>query len=89
MTNIYKGLPTRRRQKSTGIDTLRNYVTVTLSIHVRPLPFFVHVTYVRGSVLRWRHRYKLRTSGFMDDVIHAHKPRQLNVAACSLRNSPG
>jgi len=42
---------------------------------------FVHVTYGRGSVLlRWRCD-TLCTSGFMDDVILANKPRQLNAAA--------
>ena len=47
---------------------------------------FVHVTYVRGSVLLWRRCDTLCTSGFMDDVILAHKPRQLSVAqpTCSL-----
>jgi len=43
--------------------------------------FFVHVTYGRGSVLLWRRCDTLCTSGFMDDVILAHKPRQLNEAA--------
>jgi len=49
--------------------------------------FFVLVTYGRGSVLLWRRCDTLCTSGFVDDVILAHKPRQLNVAAqptCSL-----
>ena len=40
---------------------------------------FVHVTNGRGSVLWW-HRDTLLTSSFMDDVILAHKPRQLSVA---------
>ena len=53
---------------------LRNY---TPDLH----QFFVHVTYGRGSVLlRWRSDM-LCTSGFMDDVIFAHKPRLLDVAA--------
>ena len=43
--------------------------------------FFVHVTYGRGSVLLWRRSDMLSTSGFMDDVIFAHKPRFLDVAA--------
>ena len=43
--------------------------------------FFVHVTYGRGSVLIWRHSDMLCTSGFMDDIIFAHKPRLLDVAA--------
>jgi len=42
--------------------------------------FFLHVTYGRGSVLVWWHTDMLRISGFMDDVIFAHKPRLLEVA---------
>ena len=37
--------------------------------------------YGRGSVLLWRRSDMLRTSGFMHDVISAHKPRLLDVAA--------
>ena len=47
----------------------------------------VHVTYGRGSVLLWRRRHMLCTSGFMDDVILANKLRHLSVApqpTCSL-----
>jgi len=47
--------------------------------------FFVHVT--NGSVLLWRRSDKLCTSGFMDDVIFAHKPRLLVVAAQLKRNA--
>ena len=44
--------------------------------------FFVHVTDGRGSVLFWRRSDTLCTSGFMDDVIFAHKqPRLLDVGA--------
>ena len=40
------------------------------------------VTYGRGSsVLLWRRSDTLCTSGFMDVVIFAHKPRLLDVAA--------
>ena len=42
---------------------------------------YAHVTYGHGSVLLWRRSDKLRTSGLMDDVIFAHKPRLLDVAA--------
>ena len=35
--------------------------------------FFVHVVYGCGSVLLWWHRDKLHISGFVDDVISAHK----------------
>ena len=43
--------------------------------------FFVHVTFWRGSVIFWRRSDKLCTSGLMDDVMFAHKPRSLDVAA--------
>jgi len=42
---------------------------------------FLLVTYGRGSVLLWRRNDTLRISGFMDDVIFAHKLRLLDVAA--------
>ena len=42
---------------------------------------FLLVTYGRGSVLVWRRSDKLYTSGFTDDVMFAHKPRLLDVAA--------
>jgi len=42
--------------------------------------FFTHVTCGRGSVLLWRRSDMLGTSGFMDDVTLAHKPRLLDVA---------
>jgi len=41
----------------------------------------MHVTYGRGSVLLWWRSDMLCTSGFMDDVIFAHKLRLLDVAA--------
>jgi len=37
--------------------------------------------YGHGSVLLWRRSDTLYTSGFMDGVIFAHKPRLLDVAA--------
>ena len=42
---------------------------------------FEHVTYGRGSVLLCWRSDTLCTSGFIDDVIFAHKPRLLDVAA--------
>ena len=42
---------------------------------------FEHVTFGRGSVLVRRRSDTLCTSGFMDDVMFAHKPRLLDVAA--------
>ena len=53
---------------------LRNY---TSDLH----QIFVHVTYGCGLVLLWRRSDTLCTSGFMDDVIFAHKPSLLDVAA--------
>jgi len=48
----------------------------------RPIfAIFAHVTYGRGSVLLWWCSDMLCTSGFMDDVIFAHEPRLLDVAA--------
>ena len=41
----------------------------------------VHVIYGRGSVLHWRSSDVLCTSGFMDDIIFAHKPMLLDVAS--------
>jgi len=50
---------------------LRNYIS---DLH----QIFVHGC---GWVLLWRRNDTLCTSGFMDDVIFAHKPRLLDVAA--------
>ena len=41
----------------------------------------MRVTYGRGSVLLWWRSDMLRISGFTHDVIFAHKPRLLDVAA--------
>jgi len=49
--------------------------------------FFVHVAYGRGSVLLWRRSDMLCTSGFMDDVIFAHKPRLVDVPAQMKRSA--
>ena len=64
------------------------YASISLEIRVRSLPIFVHVTYGRGSVLIWRRCDMLCTSGFIDDVIIAHEPRQLNVAAQLMEAQP-
>jgi len=37
------------------------------------IKLFPYVTYGRGSVLLWRRSDKLRISGFVDDVVFAHK----------------
>jgi len=43
--------------------------------------FFAHVTYGSGSVLLCRRSDMLRISGFVDDVVFAHKLRLFDVAA--------
>jgi len=53
---------------------IRNYAS---DLH----QFFVLVSYGRGSVLLWRRTDTLRISGFMDDVIFAHKLSLFEVAA--------
>ena len=52
---------------------------ISLELHVRSSPIFVHVTYGRGAVLLWQRCDTLCTSGFMDDIIFARKPRLLDV----------
>ena len=54
---------------------------ISSKLHARSSPVFVHVAYGRGSVILWRRSDMLCTSGFMDDIIFAHKPRLLDVAA--------
>ena len=49
---------------------------------------FVCVAYCRGSVVLWRLCDTLCTSCFMDDVIFAHRPRQLSVAAQLMEAQP-
>ena len=55
---------------------------ISSELHFRSSPDFLCVLiHGRGSVLRWRRSDTLCTSGFTDDVIFAHKPRLLDVAA--------
>ena len=55
---------------------------ISSQLHVRSSPnFFAPVTRGYGSVLVCRRSDMLCTSGFMDDVVFAHKPRLLDVAA--------
>ena len=65
-------------------------VSISPVIHIRSLPNFCarYLWDGRGSVLFWRRRDTCCTSGFMDDVIHAYKPRQLNVAAQLIEAQP-
>jgi len=57
---------------------------ISSKLHVRSSPnclCVLHVTCGHGLVLLWRRSDTLCTSGFMDDVIFAHKPRLIDVAA--------
>ena len=54
---------------------------ISFELHIRSLPYFVHASYGRGSVLHWWRSDTLRNFGFADDVIFAHKLRLLDVAA--------
>ena len=51
---------------------LRNYTS---------LPILCMLPMAGARSLLWRRRDMLCTSGFVDDVVLAHRPRQLNVAA--------
>ena len=57
--------------------------------HLMFTKFFVHgiCGSGSGSVLLWQRSDMLCTSGFMDDIISAHKPKLLSVAT-QLRLSP-
>ena len=57
-------------------------VIISSKLHVRSsLIFFVLVTYCLGSVFLLRRSDELRISVFPDDVVFAHKLRQLDIAA--------
>ena len=70
-------------------------LSVCLAVHdhifgtTRPIftNLFAHVTYGLGSVLFWRRSDMLCTSGFIYDIIFAHKPRLLDVAAQQKRSA--
>jgi len=57
---------------------------ISSELHVRLL---VRVTHGRGSILLWWRSDKLCTSGFMDDVMFAHKPLRLLDVAAQLKRS--
>ena len=58
------------------------FVCVCLSVFETTLhQTFAHFTFGRGSVLLRRRSDMLCTSGFIDDVMFAHKLRLLDVAA--------
>jgi len=46
---------------------------ISFELHIRSLPYFVHASYGRGSVLHWWRSDTLRNFGFVDDAIFAHK----------------
>ena len=69
------------------LSVLRACVCLYVHDHIfgitRPIftKISLHVTYGRGSVLLWRRSDMLCISGFMDNVILAHRPMLLDVAA--------
>ena len=78
---IYYSVPDRGAEYGDERVCVRLFVCLRSYLRKNIYQIFVHVTYGRGSVLLWRHSDKLRTSGFTDDVIFAHKLRLLKVAA--------
>ena len=55
---------------------------ISLELHVRSSPnFCASYLWPWRGILLWRRSDMLCISGFMDDVIFAHKPRLLDVAA--------
>jgi len=70
----YYSTPTGERRIVMTMSCVFMYFFVAI---VRPMftNFCVPVTHGRGSVLLWRRSGMLRTSGFMYDVIFAHKPQ--------------
>jgi len=54
-------------------------LSAIISSELRPIftKIFMHVTYGRGLVFVWWRSDILCTSGFMDDVIFAHKPSEV------------
>ena len=56
-------------------------VCLFLSAIISSELYYMRVTYGRGSVILWRRSDIFCTSGFIYDVIFAHKPRLLDVAA--------
>ena len=68
---------------------LSTIIGLSSELHVRSSPKFLcvlSVTVARSSLL-WRRSDTLCTSGFMDDVIFAHKPRLLDITAAQLKRS--
>jgi len=54
---------------------------ISWELHVRSSAIFLACYLWRGSVRFWQRSDTLCTSGFIDDVMFAHKPRLLDVAA--------
>jgi len=63
-----------------GLATLRTAIHLLLT--------YLLTYYGRGSVLLWQRCDTLCTSVFMDDVMFAHKLRQLNMAAQLMEAQP-
>ena len=62
--------------------SVRTIISSLLDFRSSPISCACYL-YDRGSVLLWRRSYTLCTSGVMDNIIFAYKPRLLDVAAPS------
>jgi len=65
-------------------QSVRDHIS---DLHVRSSPHFCACYLCGGSVLLWRRSDTLCPSGFVDDVMLAHKPRLLDVVAQMKRNA--
>jgi len=72
-----------------GSGVLRASVCVSVRDHIfgTTCPTFSACYPWPSSILLWRRSDKLRTSGFMDDVMFAHKPLRLLDVAAQLKRS--
>ena len=84
VTNIYQSFTyTRWRQKPTGIDMKRNYVTVTLCIphsNWSLMACFVDIDVSQGSAATYA-----RCGGIFNIRLTANLPKNLSVKKCKLK----
>jgi len=78
---MYLSCDTKKLHDNESTHVLHNFWTSTHRGKASYFLFLMLVTYGRGSVLLWRRSDTLCTSGFVDDIIFAHKPRLVDVTA--------
>jgi len=89
---MYLSCDTKKLHDNESTHILHNFWTSTHRGKASYFLFLMLVTYGRGSVLLWRRSDTLCTSGFVDDIIFAHKPRLVDVTAqlkCSAHTALG